>query len=99
MFTDLSIADLTAPAVLCLAVLLILLGRIVPRSVMVEKIEESKRWREAYETERAARVASDAQTAELLEVAKTTNSIVVAMYGTAEQIRQSGAHNVDTPNN
>lgn len=96
MLDGIPLTDFSAPTILGIAILLLLFGKIVPRSTLADKERESERWRLAYEAEKEARITSDAQTAELLEVAKTTNSIVVAMYGTAERIRQtSGATHVD----
>ena len=80
MFEGFPVADLTAPGLLGLAILLLLFGKIVPRSTLQDKIEECNRWREAYEKERDARALADAQTAELLELAKTTNSVISAVF-------------------
>jgi hypothetical protein len=89
MLDGIPIAALTAPTLLGFAVLMLLLGKIVPRATLVDKAEEAERWRKAYEAEREARVISDAQTAELLELAKTTHNILVAMFGTTERVRVS----------
>lgn len=90
MLEGIPILDLTAPALLGITVLLIFLGRIIPRPFYQEKAVEADRWREAYEKEREARLASDAQTAELLEVAKTTHNIIVAVFHNSELIRRGG---------
>lgn len=90
MIDGLPVVGLTAPALLGIAVLLLLLGKIVPRATLTDKAEESERWRHAYEAEREARATSDAQTVELLELAKTTHNIIVTMFGTAERTQQSG---------
>lgn len=94
MFDGISVASLTPPTLLCVVVLMILLGRLVPRTTLKDKAAESERWRLAYEAEREARATSDAQTAELLELAKTTHNIIAAMFGTTEHIRQSGGASV-----
>lgn len=75
------IAGLTAPALLGIAVMMLLLGRLVPRSTFDEKAKEAEHWRQAYEKEREARATSDAQTVELLELAKTTHNLIVAIFG------------------
>lgn len=90
MIEGIPLLGLTAPALLGFAVLLLLLGRIVPRSTLTDKSEESERWRQAYETEREARALSNQQTIELLEVTKLTNSIVVAAFGRDGVIRKQG---------
>jgi len=66
----------------------------VPKRTLTDKDAEAARWRKAYEAEREARATSDAQTVELLEVAKTSHDLLVAMYGTAQRIRQSGEPDV-----
>jgi hypothetical protein len=90
MLDGIPVSNLTAPGLLGLAVLMILAGFLVPRFVYNEKKQECEKWREAYEAERKARAASDAQTAELLELAKTTHKIIAATFSTTERLRQSG---------
>lgn len=84
------IKDLTAPTLLGVAILMVLLGLLVPRYIYNEKKEECEKWRLAFEAERKARETSDKQTAELLELAKTTHKIIAATFSTTERIRQSG---------
>jgi hypothetical protein len=81
MLDGVPITGLTAPALLGIAVMMLLLGRIVPRSTFDEKAKEAEHWRLAYEKEREARATSDAQTVELLELAKTTHNLMVAVFG------------------
>jgi len=96
MLDGIPIADVTAPTLLGITVLMILLGWLIPKSTYKNKAEEAEKWRLAYEAEREARKTSDSQTTELLELAKTTNSIVLAAFGTSA--RQSGeGHVVSTP--
>lgn len=96
MLYGIPVADLTAPSLLGICVLLVFFGRLVPRSVLKDKADESEKWRLAYEAERNARTLSDAQTTELLETAKTTHKVVEAIF--AEYQRRSGeAHVVSTP--
>lgn len=85
MLDGVPVADLSTAGLLGLAILLLLLGRIVPRSTLQDKIEECDRWREAYEKERDARALSDAQTAELLEMAKTTNSVIMSIFAVLKE--------------
>lgn len=79
--------SLTAPTLLGITILLLLTGRIVPRSTLRDKSLEAEKWREAYEKERDARATSNAQTIELLETAKLTHKIVAAMFGTGGRRR------------
>lgn len=90
MMEGIPVKDLTAPTLLGLAVIFILLGMLVPRYIYNEKKEECEKWRLAFEAERKARETSDKQTAELLELAKTTNKIITAMFNTTERLRPSG---------
>jgi hypothetical protein len=90
MLDGLPIGELTAPALLGITVLLLLLGRIVPRATYQDKAKEAEKWRLAYEAEAKARATSDSQTAELLEVAKTTHKIIVAVFGAEERTRRAG---------
>jgi len=94
MLDGIPFADLTAPTLLGLTVLLLLLGRIVPRTTLLEKAKEAEKWRLAYEAEKERATTSDAQTAELLEVARTTHSIIVAVFGAEERARRSGEAHV-----
>lgn len=88
--TDAGVDTLSSSALLGLAVFLILTGLLVPRRVLKDKTDEADRWRQAYEAERIARGILDAQTNELLEVARTTHAIIVAMSETSARLRQVG---------
>lgn len=90
MLDGISIIDLTPAGLLLITVLLILTGRLVPRSVYQEKAAEADRWRSAFELERTARNVSEAQTRELLEVAKTSEHFLSAVFKNSERILQSG---------
>lgn len=94
MLEGLPLVGLTAPALLGIAILLLLLGRIVPRSTLQDKAAEAERWRQAYETEREARALSNRQTIELLEVTKLTNAIVTAAFGSEGVLRRQGGSHV-----
>ena len=90
MFVDLSLTTISSAGLLGIAVLLILTGRLIPRATYKDKSEEADRWRRAYEAEKTARGIADAQTNELLEVAKTTHAIIAAMASTSERLVRSG---------
>jgi hypothetical protein len=81
---------LSAPGLAAFFFLLMYTGRVVPRSTLVDKKEESERWRLAYEKEREARGAADAQARELLEVSKTTHHIVLALFQNAQEAAARG---------
>lgn len=90
MFEGIPLVGLTAPGLVGIAVVLLLTGRIVPRATLRDKAQEATEWRLAFEKEREIRLASDAQTVELLEVVKTTNRIVTALFGSGGRARRSG---------
>jgi len=90
MLGDIALSDLSTGALLALVVLMILTGMLVPRRVLKDKTDEAERWRKAYEAERTARGIADAQTNELLELAKTTHDFILAMGKASAKIRESG---------
>jgi len=94
MFEGIPIVDFTAPTLLGFAVAMLLLGKILPRSTYLEKVAEAERWRMAYEAEREARATSDAQTSELLEVSRTTHSVITAMFATIESTTNNRSYDV-----
>lgn len=87
MLDGFPVAGLTAPALVSLFVVLLYFGRIVPKARLDEKTEEATRWRLAYEAERDARAAADAQSRELLEVTRTTQAFIKAVFANSERIR------------
>lgn len=87
----LPVVGLTAPALLGIMVLFFMVGRIVPRSTLQDKIKECERWQAAYEVEREARATSNQQTIQLLEFAKTNHSLITAIFTNLEaKQRRSG---------
>jgi len=88
MVLGIPIGDWTAPALVSLAVLLIYSGFLVPRRTYKEKVDECKRWQLAFETSEKARAVSDAQAVELLETAKTTHALIVALFENSKIPRQ-----------
>jgi hypothetical protein len=94
MFDGVPIADLTAPTLLGVGILFLMLGRLVPLNFYKEKASEADKWKEAYEKEREARIAAADQSKELLEIAKTTHDILSAMFGTGRTRRRSGETDV-----
>jgi Na+/phosphate symporter len=85
MIDGISIIGLTPAGLLLIAVLMVLTGRLIPRAMYQEKVNEVAQWRTAYEAERTARALSDAQTRELLEMAKTSETFLAAVYETAQR--------------
>lgn len=94
MLDSVPIADLTAPTLLGVGILFLMLGRLVPLYFYKEKAKEADKWKEAYEKEREARAAAADQSKELLEIAKTTHDILAAMFGGGRVRRRSGETDV-----
>jgi len=90
MWEGIPFADLTPPVLVGIAFLLVMFGRLIPRPTYQDKVKEAEDWRKAYEKSEAARALESAQKAELLEVAKTTHSIVVALFGNGETHQTGG---------
>lgn len=97
MFEGISLVSLTPPALLGLAILMILTGRLWTNSAYQQKAEEAEKWREAYEKEREARAMADAQTNELLDTAKTSQAFIRAVFQNSERVRQRGGSDVSEP--
>ena len=91
MLDGISVIGLTPAGLLLATVVLILTGRLVPRRIFQDKVEECERWRLAYEAERTARSLSDSQTRELLEVARTGQHLMSAVFQTSEEIKSGEA--------
>ena len=72
--------QLTAVGVLTIVYFLIITGRLVPKIFYDAKAKESEQWREAYLGEREARIESEKQTTQLLELAKTSDSFIRAVF-------------------
>lgn len=90
MIEGIPIAGLTAPTLIGILVLMLFTGKLWTKAAYDEKVKEAAQWREAYEKSEESRRTSDGQTAELLELAKTTHSFMTAVFYNSERIRQSG---------
>lgn len=87
-----NVAQGGAAALVTLVVLLILLGRLVPRSVLqdvradrdarlAEIAAERDTWRDAHRESESARVEAQAQVGELLELSRTADHVLRAIRG------------------
>jgi hypothetical protein len=85
MIEGISVIGLTPAALLGIAILMLLTGRLVPRSTYQDKTKEAEQWRQAYEAERSARTKSDAQTRELLEIARMSEHFLSAVFENSER--------------
>ncbi|MFE6079961.1 hypothetical protein [Streptomyces virginiae] len=72
-------ADLGVSGLLVLVVLLILTGRLVPRSTLVDMREERDTWRAAHSESEAARQAEREQVTELLELSRTAGHVLTSL--------------------
>ncbi|MFE3578701.1 hypothetical protein [Streptomyces vinaceus] len=72
-------ADLGVSGLLVVVVLLILTGRLVPRSTLVDMREERDTWRAAHSESEAARQAEREQVTELLELSRTAGHVLTAL--------------------
>ncbi len=77
--------------------IMVLTGRLKPKSDLDEKNREAERWRKAYELEREARAKALNQAADLLEIGRTTHAIVTALFDNARFADQSGGEDVVHP--
>lgn len=68
-----------ATTLLALVVLLILTGRLVPRSTLQDMREERDTWRAAHSESEKARQAEREQVGELLEMARLGNQVLNAL--------------------
>lgn len=82
--------DSLAWALVGFGIIAIFLGILVPRRYYNEKVKEAENWRSAYELEREARTASVSQTDDLLEMARTTNAVVNALFTNSQGPRRTG---------
>ncbi len=73
---EIPFASLTPSALLGICVLMLFLGKIVPRSTLVDAQEDARSWRDAYEHERAAHAETSAQLGASLEQGRLTNAIL-----------------------
>lgn len=73
------ITVLTAPALLLIAVWLILVGRLVPRKTYEDVLTERNDWKEAHQISEKARAEMAKQVEELLEHARTTDALIRAL--------------------
>lgn len=85
---------LAPSALLGLAILMLFVGKLWTNPAYQQKVKECEKWEKAYERSEAARVIADAQTTQLLEQAKTTHAIVVAMSTVLEQHPSGGTSHV-----
>lgn len=94
-----SALDLSAAGLLAIAILLILIGKLVPRSVvqdmrtdrdsrLTEARHEIQNWKSAYETEAESRRLQAHQLGELLELAKVTEHFVRSLQEAARKDSQ-----------
>lgn len=72
----LGISQLGAGAILAIVVLLILTGRLVPRSTLEDVRQERDTWREAHGVSEEARHVAQGQVGELLELSRAAGNVL-----------------------
>ncbi|MCY0919595.1 MULTISPECIES: hypothetical protein [unclassified Streptomyces] len=78
--------DLGAAGLVVLVVLLILTGRLVPRSTLLDMREERDTWRSAHGKSEAARQAEREMTTELLELSRTAGHVLTSLPRSTEGV-------------
>lgn len=85
---------LGATGLLTLVVLLVLWGRLVPRSVLEDLIKDKDAqidvWKAAYERSEKARDIQRQQLSDLLEMARTTTHVIQAIPQAAASVNSQG---------
>lgn len=75
----LPLGTLTPAGLLAIVVLLIAMGKLVPRRTMEDIIHDRNEWRAAHRVSEQARVELAEQVGELLEHARTTNEVLKSL--------------------
>lgn len=83
--TNIHLLDLTPAALLGLVVLLLLLGRLVPRRTVDDAVRQMEYWREAHSNSEKARTAQKEQADELLESSRLTVQLLQSIRAEAEK--------------
>lgn len=76
--------DMGLSGLLALVVLLILTGRLVPRSTLQDVRDERDTWRAAHMESEAARQAEREQVTELLELSRTAGHVLTSLPKSGE---------------
>lgn len=82
-------AQIGPSGLLTILVLLILLGRLVPRRTMEDVLHDRDEWRAAHRISETARAEAARQVEELLEHAKTTDELLRALPLAGQRLQQS----------
>jgi hypothetical protein len=80
------VGDLSAPVLLGLAIILILRGRLVPRSTYDDLRADRDQWREAHRLSEEARLTQTRQLDAVLEVGETVKNVMNAL----DSVRREG---------
>jgi hypothetical protein len=85
MFEALSFSDVGATGLVTIVVVLILLGRLVPRRHLEDVREDAAHWRKAAELTEAARAEEAAQTRQLLEASDMHTRLLESIRDAADR--------------
>ena len=78
--TGFTLVDLGPAALVAIAVLLVLTGRLVPRRTYDDMKHDRDEWRASHRLSEQARLEQAGQLDEMLELGRTTTAIVRASY-------------------
>jgi hypothetical protein len=70
---------LTTPTLLGIAILMVLTGRLVPRSTYDDKAEEANKWQAAHKVSEEARLSQTRQMDAVMEVGETVKNVLTAL--------------------
>jgi hypothetical protein len=80
------VGDMSAPVLLGIAIVLILRGRLVPRSTYDDLRADRDQWREAHRLSEEARLTQTRQLDAVLEVGETVKNVMNAL----DSVRREG---------
>jgi hypothetical protein len=84
------LGSLTPAGLLAIVVLLIAMGKLVPRRTLEDVITDRNEWRTAHRVSEEARLELQQQVSELLEHSRTTDAFLRALPAGAQRAREEG---------
>lgn len=88
MIEGISTKDLTMGGLLGIFFIMWFWGLILPKWVWKDKADQAEKWEAAFHKEHEARLLSEAQKEEMLELTKATHSLMVAFMDMAKKARE-----------
>lgn len=97
VFTTINPTEGGAWALVAIVVLMVLTGRLVPKSILDNALRERDTWREAHTVSEKAREAEREQTGELLEVARISGHVLTSLPRPPKPREEVSGASVDQP--